>query len=223
MFGGNPLPFYAYNVASAALGVLFGEPRDGVWRVTRSVLEGGVDVPRAIVAVSSTFATLLIAWSAWHRRRAWRARRFDRRDQLLLLFGAVLAANSAISFAYTKDVIMSPAGLFFAAALFAAACDLLDRLPRADRRTAALALSVLAVVSCTWAIRAVGIHAALARTGFQVREQWAYVDDWLARSGFHDMKPSERALLRHLRDDAVIRHPARPPIDERWTRLFEID
>ncbi len=35
MFGGNPLPFYAYNVVASALTILAGEPRDGVFELAR--------------------------------------------------------------------------------------------------------------------------------------------------------------------------------------------
>lgn len=223
LFGDNPVPFYAYNVVSSILGVLFAEPRDGVWRLTQELLAGTVAPPRIVNVVASTLATLLIGAFAWTRRRAWLSRRLDRGDQIVLLFVGVLGANATISFAYTKDVIMSPAGLFFAWALFVAVCSLLDGLPRIDRSRAVVAAVVLAVLSCTWAIRAAGIHAALARTAFVVREQWTYVDDWLARSGFRDLSPAALALKQQLQDDAVVRHPPTPQIAERWTVLFDIE
>src|SRR5690606_33491386 len=69
---------------------------------------------------ASTGITFAIAVYSWRRRREWLARRFDRDDRLVLIFGMVLVANAVISYPYTKDVIMSPAGVFFAVAAFAA-------------------------------------------------------------------------------------------------------
>ena len=40
-FGASPLGFYAYNVVSSVSGVLFAEPRHGVWRLTQRLVEGG--------------------------------------------------------------------------------------------------------------------------------------------------------------------------------------
>ena len=65
----------------------------------------------------------------WRRRDAWLARRFERDDQLVALFVMILAANAVISYPYTKDVIMSPAGAFFAVAGFAAVRNVLTWLP----------------------------------------------------------------------------------------------
>ncbi len=58
------------------------------------------------------------------------ARTFSHGDRLVILFVVVLAANAAISFGYTKDIIMSPAGLFQAAAVFVAVRDLDQPGPR---------------------------------------------------------------------------------------------
>jgi hypothetical protein len=222
MFGTNPLPFYAYNVAASVLGVLFAEPRDGVWRLTRAAIEGTRDLPAMVNVVSSTLATGVLAWFAWSRRAAWRSRRLSRRDCIVLLFGAVLIANAAISYAYTKDVIMSPAGLFFAAAVVAATSELFDSLGRGRWRAAAAAWSIVAILSSTWAVRFVGVHAALAATAVNVREQWANVDDWVARQ--HGPLDADGARLkRQLQHDAVVRFPARPPLRDKWIVLFDVD
>lgn len=219
-FGGNVWPFYAYNVGASALNVLFAEPRDGVWRVTSGLVRRELEPALVVNVVSTTLATAVVAWWIWSRRRGWRAWSLDRDDRLVLLFGGVLAANAVISYAYTKDVIMSPAGLFFAAAVFVAVRGAVERLGRPGRRL--LLTAVLAAVSVSWAVRAVGIHAALARTSFQVREQWAYIDDWLARTG-RDLDPRALALKQQLQEDAVVHHPPKPPLRERWTALFDIE
>ena len=222
MFGASPLGFYVYNVVSSITGVLTAEPRDGVWRLTRSFVEGTPDSRLIVSVLASGLATGVLCRFGWRRRRAWRDWNLQRDDQLVLLFVLVLVANATMSYAYTKDVIMSPAGVFFAAAVFPASRDVVELLPMMGRGGRAAAVLVLATLSVTWGIRQVGIHAGLARTSVQVREQWAYIGDWIEQR-YDEPGPSVTALSRHLQDDAVIRHPAKMPIREQWTRLFETE
>ena len=220
MFGANPLPFYLYNVAASVSGVLFAEPRDGVWRLLRATVQGRPDLPALVNVVSSTLATLVICWFVWSRRGAWISGRFEHRDRVVLLFVAVLAANAAISYAYTKDVIMSPAGFFFAAAVAAAASELFESMGR--RPPASAAWVVIALLASTWAVRHVGVHAALAETAIDVREQWATVDDWIARQ-IGPLDEQGLRLKQQLQRDAIVRFPVKPPIRDKWTLLFDLD
>lgn len=220
MVGGHVLPFYAYNVAASIVGLLTAEPRNGIFSMTQSLLQSTVSPASIVAAVSSTLATMLILRFVWLRRRQWVARRFDRADQLMVMFWLLFLANAAMGYAYTKDVIMAPAGVFFAVAVFVACRDL--QLLSPQRRASLATLAVLTVLSTTWSVRAVGIHAALIRTSHDVHEQWAYVDEWLAQLNF-PMSPHVLALKQQLQDDAVIRHPASPLLRERWTRLFEVE
>jgi len=228
MFAGREAIFYIYNVVSAVMGALLAEPRDGTWHLTRAVVSGELHAPQVIGLVSSTLATALIARYAWVRRLTWRSRAFDRSDQIVLLFVLVLGANAAISYAYTKDVIMSPAGFFFAAAFFVACRDFVEGLsrPGAYARTGragrALGVAVVALLSVTWSIRAVGLHAGLTQSAYTIREQWAYVDDMIERK-YDPIPPSVQALKTTLQNDAVTVHPGRPELRERWTTLFEMD
>jgi hypothetical protein len=221
MFGGHPFGFYAYNVVATVLNVLFAEPRDGVWRLTADVVQHRVALPSVVNVVASTTATIAIARFAWNRRHAWMRLDLDRRDRIVLLFAAVLAANAVMSFAYTKDVIGSPAGLFYAAAACIACADLVDRAAAVRFVRRATIIAFLAVVSSTWAVRDLGLHAALEHDAFDVREQWAYVDE--LRSRYGDLDAHALALKRQLQDDAVRVHPAYPPVRKQWTRLFDTD
>lgn len=221
MFGGHAIGFYAYNVAATVLNVLFAEPRDGVWRLTYGLLQHDVQLPSVINVVTSTMGTIAIVSFVWVRRRAWATLEFERRDRIVLLFVAVLAANAAMSFAYTKDVIGSPAGMFYAAAACVACGDLVERAAAATLVRRAAIIAFLAVVSSAWAVRDVGLHAALERDASDVREQWAYVDQFLPRYGHLD--ENALALKRRLQDDAVRVHPGYPPVRRQWIRLFDID
>jgi hypothetical protein len=228
MFAGREFLFYGYNVLSSILGVLFSEPRDGAWRLTRSVLDGAPDARLVVGFLSSTAATALIGRYVWVRRDAWRRRELDRGDQIVVIFVLVLAANAALSFVYTKDAIMSPAGFFYAAAFFVACRHYLESLatrlgpaPRASRAHV-FAVAFMLLLSTTWTIRAVGLHAGLTQTAYKNREQWAYFDEIVQRT-FAPVPPSVEALKTLLQDEAVIVHPGKPELRERWTPLFEMD
>jgi hypothetical protein len=222
MFGAHPLPFYAYNVAVSVSTVLVGEPRNGIFSLTRSLVERDVSLPLVVGALASVLATAVVLRYAWRRRREWLSGSLTRHDRLVLLFGLVLIANAAICFSYTKDVIMSPAGFFLAAAVYVGVCDLLAQAPPSRGSRAATAVLLTALSAC-WTVRAVGLHAALDRTAFTVREQWAYPDEWLARAWPDGLPPTPAALKKLLQEDAAIRHPSRPVIREEWTTLFEVE
>jgi len=220
MFGAAPFVFYGYNVVSAMLNVLTGEPRDGVWQLTRTAAAGEPDPVLLLQAAASTAATLVVGWYAWTRRREWRARRFDRGDQIVLVFAAVLGANAALCYAYTKDVIMSPAGFFHAAAVGVAGAHLVERSATAARGALVRAVLVGAVLSTLWGARLIGIHVALNQMGLEVRDQWAYVDEFLERRNIRTLTPRQEALKRQLQEDALRREPAPAPLRNEWVRAF---
>ena len=221
-FGDNPYWFYLYNVCASVVGVLLAEPRHGVWTLTRSVMQRDVDPALVVNAVSSTLATLVICRFAWIRRAAWRARAFTRGDRIVLLFVLVLIANGVMSFSYTKDAIMSPAGLFFAAAAYVACLDLVESLPRRRGIAAVPAIAILTLLSAGWAVRLIGVHVALDSTAVEIRHQWATIDERMPRIR-GGLTPQERALKERLQDDAVRRYPVKPQVREEWTALFDLE
>jgi hypothetical protein len=221
-FGGNPLPFYAYNVMSSILSVFASEPRGGLWLAARTVMQDETwSAPATLNVAASLLASALILAYGWTRRRAWFRRQTDRRDQIVLIFFAVTLANAAISYAYTKDVILSPAGMFFALALTAALSHALHAATSAPpRRVAALAVVVLAL-STAWAGRMVGAYLGLRHSAAVMREEWAYFDQALARDSGADRSPLAMRIKQQLQDDAVWRHPVRPALRGDWVEWFE--
>ncbi len=210
LFGDNPLRFYAYNIVTSALSVLISEPRAGVFGLVHGITLNDPYPPAIVNVVASTCATAVIVAFAWRRRREWRAWRFDHDDRVVLIFAAVLAANAVISYPYTKDVIMSPAGAFFAAAVFAAARGVL---PAAARPPAARALAVTllcATLGVTWALRAIAAPLGLRDTSRKVRNEWAFVEENSTAQIAGAGNPHARALLQHLRRDALYNYPAPP-------------
>jgi hypothetical protein len=219
-FGPNPLPFYIYNILTSALSVLFSEPSAGVFRVTSAIIDADIDLPTLMNVIATTSVTAVIASFIWRRRALWLARRFDRDDQLVALFVMVLGANAVISYPYTKDVIMSPAGVFFAAAGFVAVRNLLTWLPA--RLAPNLAIGVIAgaaLVSGTWAARVVGTHLNLRTGAYVERNEWVYAESSLADQD-PPLTEADKVLMRALREDAIFVHPPPPPLDPPLSALW---
>jgi hypothetical protein len=219
-FGDNPAWFYLYNIITSALSVLMSEPTAGVFRVTSAVLEGDIDASMILNLVATASVTVVIGVFAWRRRGAWISRRFDRDDRLVALFVMVLIANAVISYPYTKDVIMSPAGAFFAVAGFVALRNLLPALPdRLAPGMAAIAVAAALIVSGAWAVRVIGTHLNLRTGAFVERNEWVYAESSLADEGVV-LTESDRQLMRQLRDDAIFVHPPPPPLDPPLLAIF---
>jgi hypothetical protein len=234
LFGDRAYLFYAYNIASQLLAVLIGEPKSGVWVFTRDLLEGSSLPYQYIAVVASTGATILIAWYIISRVREWRQAglRFPHEwrsalshaDRLVLLFVAVLAANATISYPYTKDAIMSPAGVFHALAAAVAFGALVERLPRlAMSRVRAFAVvALLLTFNTAWAIRFVAIHYALREHAWIVRNDWTEVFGPHAPVDVGN-DPQAVALTRQLQHEAIVRRvPASYFVQPRAFRYLEI-
>jgi hypothetical protein len=217
-FGQWPLPFYVYNVVVSWIGPLVGEPRDGTFELIDSIRRGQSSLPLALGAIVSTLSTACVVAFTWSRRDVWRAWQLEREDRIVALFWAVWLANGVISFAYTKDVIMSPAGFFYAAAVTVATTWLVGR---ASVRATIGTVGLLFLLSAGWSIRFVGLNAALADTALEVREQWAYVDDWIAQRRF-PMPPNVQALKHRMQQEALFAYPVRSGLRDEWTRWFEM-
>jgi hypothetical protein len=212
-FGSNPLPLYLYNIISSVFSVLLSEPTAGVFRITRALTTASVPPVMIVNVVASAGVLALLAAFAWTRWRLWLARRFEHDDRLVLLFGMVLVANAVISYPYTKDVIMSPAGVFLAAAVFAAARQLFAIVPVSVSRIRAVALIVaMAVLSTAWSLRMIGLHVRLRQAAVVERLDWAYIESDIADRRVHAQGADARLLLDRLRHDALIAKPAPPAL-----------
>jgi hypothetical protein len=219
-FEGRVWIFYAYNILSSISTVLFGEPKGGVWRFLWEVSTGTVHPWTMVSVVSSTAGTVLLGWFVWSRRTAIRAWRFESHDRLVIVFAVVLLANAVISFPYTKNVIMSPAGVFFGLAVYAAARAWFQAVPR---RGVMLTIVLFAVLTCGWAFRVAGNHYNLRRTAAEKRAEWVSVDRWLDRQRIALDTDQARALRDALRRDSLVNHPTPLQPSAQWSRWFDID
>jgi hypothetical protein len=207
-FANNRIGFYAYNVISAISCVLFAEPRGGVWVFIRELLRGRPEPWQFVNVLTSALTTLLIARFAAARVQQWRAGQFDEADRFVVIFLFVLPVNALFAAGYEKDVIMSPAGLFYATAAY---CVFRERLSGSRTISIAPALAVLLAVG--WSVRFIGIHESLRARALSVREEWAYYDDWVREQPRPlVLTPEEEAIRQHLYDDAVLQAPRVPQV-----------
>jgi hypothetical protein len=222
LFGNAPWKFYIYNIMCAALTVLFSEPRAGVFQFVQFVMRG--DAPAWSIAnlVVSTLSTILIAANLIPRIHRWRQSRFERDDVLMLMFVAMLAANSAISYPYLKEVVMSPAGLFYAVALFIALRDLLNRVREQPSAIGVWLAIPLFVLSTGWSLRAATLAQTLRASAFVNRNDWAAAEEREdeVRPGWRRRHPDAERLVHQLRDEVVNMHVPQPYTMPRWTKTW---
>jgi hypothetical protein len=220
-FGDAPYMLYSYNLVSSVLSVLLSEPRSGTWEMTRRWMVGDV-APSVIVSwVSALTATGLLVWFAGVRFRVWLARRCEHADQLVLVCLAVTAANAVFCYTYTKDEIMSTAGVFYALAVFAASRTAITRFARVSRgtlRSAALTLLLL-VCSASWAIRATGLHYHMYYAGYNSRNEWVAVEVWLREQRVEPTEEGTR-LIEELRSAAIEMPGLNPYFLPRWSERW---
>jgi hypothetical protein len=138
----------------------------------------------------------------------------------VVVFAGVLVANAVISFPYTKNVIMSPAGVFLGLAVYAAARAWLQAIPQ---RNAAITVVLFTVLTCGWAFRVAGNHYNLRRTAAEQRAEWVMVDSWLVRQRIALRSADARTLHDALRRDALVNHPTPFQPSTRWADWFDMD
>jgi len=219
-FEGRALVFYLYNIVSSIATVLFAEPKGGVWRFVWELTTGTLHPWTVVSVMSSTAATVLITWFVWSRRAAIRRWHLDGADRLVIVFGGVLLANAVISFPYTKNVIMSPSGVFLGLAVYVASRAWLRAIPQ---RHAAITIVLFTVLTCGWAFRVAGNHYNLRRTAAEQRAEWVTVDSWLDRQRIALRSADARALHDALRRDALVNHPTPFQPSTGWRNWFDID
>jgi hypothetical protein len=171
-FGARPWLLYAYTAVSGVMSVLFSQPREGVWTIASRWTDGDVPPWLAVHVLASIITTVFTLWFAF-RLRPEGGRGY--RDPLVAVAAVVLLANGALSFSYSKDEIVSFAGVFYALAVYAAARGWLRQVetlgPQARTATGVL----LFAAGVLWSIRLIGTHDILREQAFQVRNEWAYL------------------------------------------------
>ena len=216
-FGDRPEWFYFYNVATSALSVLFSEPRAGRFVAVHAWLQDAL-VPRMVIAIASSIVTTaVIAYAALQR---WRTRTFDDNARYIVLFAAVLAANATLSFAYAKDEIMLPAGIFYALAAYAGARVVFESMVAPRSALVAGAVAALLVVTSTgWTVRAAGVPYFQRSQAFKHRGDWGELAGERNRARLQGPPSEADRLIDQLRDEALAAAVPNPRFEPRWLRL----
>jgi hypothetical protein len=221
-FGDNPLPFYAYNVMSGLIGLLFSEPRSGSFWFTRHVLDSDVRPWMLIHVASSAIVSVAMLMALVPALGRWRRGQLGDRDRFVLLAFGIIVANSVLGFGYVKDEVLTVGTAFYAAGAFATLAALADRV--CDRRGAhAFAAAVLVCASVLWTSRATGALFSLEASAYKVANDWAFYSLERELPADASYEPTRRAFIelrrRNLSRD--IPHPIFTR-QQRVDRYFEI-
>ena len=201
-FGAQPLRFHVYNVLASFASVVFAEPRNGVFETINAWINER-PLPRVLLPVVTSVATTTLIAATWLRRGSLRPSRLDDGTRLIAMFGAVLVANAALSFAYTKDEIVSVAGAFYALAAFTAMREVLQHGFHARVVTGALGAVLLCALTTGWCIRAAGVHYILRSQAIKHQIDWVELPGRWRRDDRWPRDPAEDRLLLLLYSDAV--------------------
>jgi hypothetical protein len=221
MFSGKMYVFFLYNVFCALLSVILSEPQGGAWVFVRDLLAGDLLFYQIAEVASSALLAALIVLYAFRRWRAWAACDLDHGDRLVLVAFPILAANAAISFAYSKNVILGTAGVFWALAGFAAIRAALSFAagPSVQPMRAILATIIVASISYGFVVRTVSAHVRLHSAALTTQVDW--VESLERQPGYQPESAEERALIQQLKA-GVLTMPVPPKeILPRWLLRLE--
>ena len=218
IFGANRLPFYAYNIVSSAMSVLFAEPSNGVFRLVRGLMLDKATAGMITATIASTSATIAIVVHAARRFRAWVAFDLTYDDRLFLVALALMAANAVISFPYLKDVTMVPATTCFAVAISVALKDLVTEidLRRVPIGSAAAILVLVAALSIGWTLRGFSFYVNMRTQAYKAQADWVSLDEFVRRGQLEMQDERQRGFVEHIRDEMIgmpVPHVYRDP---RW-------
>ena len=202
-FGAQPLWFHTYNVLASFASVLFAEPRNGVFEMVNAWIEER-PLPRVLVPVLTSVMTTALIAAIWLKRGSLKPSRLDDSTRLIAMFGIVLVTNAAMSFAYTKDEIVSVAGVFYALAAFAAMREVLQQGFQARGfAIGTLGAVLLCALATGWSIRAAGVHYILRSQAVKHQIDWVELPGRWRRDDRWPHDPAEERLLLLLYSDAV--------------------
>lgn len=165
-FSENPVPLYAYNLASTTATLLTSEPNMGRYELLRDVLAGEFHASRWVDYLVTALASILIA--LWLARPDESAP--DRRWVALVLI--LMAANCALGYLYVRDRIVCVAGVLHALLLYYALVYWLRRAQRWRSLVGAALLMILLVLVAGVGVRFMDTRAWLREMAWQTRDDW---------------------------------------------------
>jgi hypothetical protein len=155
-----------------------------------------------------------------HHGREWITGELKYYDRLFFVAVAMIGANAAISFPYTKDVTMVPATVFFAIAMFVALHALVGELARcrigAERPVAMYV--ALAIIVVGWSIRSLSFYADMRIQSYKAQTDWVFLDDWMRSGQIEIRSPHERDLAEHFRAEMIGMEVPKVYLDPPWIK-----
>jgi hypothetical protein len=121
-----------------------------------------------------------------------------------------------------KEVVLSPAGMFYAAALFIALRELLERSRASVSMPKAMLLAIpLIVLSGGWTLRAAGLVETMRETAFVNRNDWAVAEEREdeVRPKWRTRHPDAERLVADLKKE-IVEMPVPQPYTLRATRRW---
>lgn len=218
MFAGRMYVLFAYNVVCSVVSIIFAEPKAGVWDFTNAALSGTLRPHHLIEIGTSLVLAGFVGLYIWRHVGDWLRMRLTHSDRLVLMAGAVLFANAAISFAYLKDVTLGTAGVFWAIGGYAAIRDALIRMTEGRTSVAwsIIACFALAVMSAGFVVRSMSAHYSIYKNAFSNQSDW--VDKIPA---YQPITPEGQALMDRLKSEALVMPVPPKALLPRWLLEYE--
>jgi hypothetical protein len=179
-------------------------------------------LPRVLFPLATSIATTaLIAWAAV---RSLRSAALADTGKFIAVFASVLGANAVLSFSYTKDEIISPAGVFYALAAFAVMRELLT-VSAGWRPPVRLVCTVfLCLLTIGWTFRSVGVHILMRTQAIKHQNDWAPLPFAWQRNDDWPEEPEAQQLILQLRREAIALPLPNTRVDEpEWPSRLWLD
>jgi hypothetical protein len=171
-FGTFPLWIYAYSGASTIGTVLFAEPTEGIFRVTRALTAGPLEPWHVVHLASSVALTAVIVWWGVAALRRGQDRVWSPDARLFLVMLVVVAATGALSFNYSRDRLGGMAVPLYALAAFHAVRAAAVRAAAAPRLAAAAIALVLVLLGAGWQLRALYTTETAQYRAVNTEREW---------------------------------------------------
>ena len=200
MLGERRLMFYAYNVISTVLSIVISEPRNGVFLLVRGLVSDELAPWVALNVVTSAATSVLIVWTVMRMWPRWQPASWTDSERLVLVSAAVILANTAFAFSYTRDRIVTTAGIYYGLASAVALRELV--IVRWTPRVAAALATVVFALGLGWSVRFAGLHWNLEVAAWRQQNDWIEGVEFLREQGVI-ANATDEAFIKRLQDEAL--------------------
>ena len=169
---------------------------------------------------SSGVLTGSVVWFLVRFRGCWRRWVFTRAQAIVVVALLVVLANAVISYPYSRDVTMSPAGLCYALAAGMAVSGLLQGVGDLSAPRRAVVAAVVVLISATWSVRTIAQTYTLRTAAFVHRNEWVGAEEWLKRVGRPPADERGVALVRTLRRQAISMTVPNPALAQPYAERY---